>query len=107
MPINERTMKKVSLQRFVIFLLASSLTFAVSAQNANPERGRQLYENHCQVCHTSQVHFRAQSKVKSVGDILYQINRWRTELELNWSAEEMADVLDYLNQRFYHFSAER
>ena len=100
-------MTSVKQLRLLMLLLSCFAATTVLAQSTDVGRGEQLYENHCQVCHTSQVHFRAKSKVKSVGDILYQINRWSTELNLNWSGEEMADVLDYLNQRFYHFSMKR
>jgi mono/diheme cytochrome c family protein len=74
-----------------------------AAHAADPARGAQLYENHCRGCHESIVHIRAQTKARSLADIRYQITRWQEELKLPWTAEEIADVQAYLNDRYYHY----
>ena len=86
-----------------IFLI--SLGLSHSSANANDiERGHLLYENHCTTCHQSNIHIRKNNKAKTIHDIRYQIERWRNELNLQWSEQEIADVLSYLNQNYYHYS---
>lgn len=71
---------------------------------AEPERGRLLYENHCLVCHESAVHVRENRRVTTRIDIMEMITRWSAYLDLDWTGEEMFDVLEYLDQRYYHTS---
>ena len=71
-------------QPLVSMLLGSALfgsALIATAQTADYERGRQLYENHCTSCHESQVHIREHAKVRSMTDLRYQIQRWR----MNWN----------------------
>ena len=67
--------------------------------------GQLLYENHCQVCHTSIVHVRETHRARSLEDVEYWVTRWSGELKLAWSADEISDVVDYLNRRFYKIGA--
>jgi mono/diheme cytochrome c family protein len=68
-----------------------------------PSRGQLLYENHCQVCHTSQVHIRKNRKSKSIEDIRSWAIKWQNELELNWTMEEIDQVASYLAEKYYDF----
>ena len=68
-------------------------------------RGQLLYENHCQVCHTSIVHVRETRRARSLKDLEYWVRRWSGELKLQWSADDINDVVDYLNLRFYKIEA--
>lgn len=70
---------------------------------ATGSRGQMLYENHCQVCHTSVVHVRETRRARSLKDLEYWVTRWSGELKLPWSAEEISDVVDFLNRRYYKF----
>lgn len=67
-------------------------------------RGELLYNNHCRVCHESNVHIRNDRKAKSTTDIIYWVTRWSTHLKLNWSVEDKHDVAHHLNERFYKFN---
>lgn len=68
---------------------------------ATGSRGQLLYENHCQVCHTSVVHVRKMRRARSLKDLEHSVTHWSGELKLQWSADEISDVVDYLNRRFY------
>ena len=68
-------------------------------------RGKMLYTNHCHACHESNVHIRAHRKVKKKADIEFWVNRWSTHLKLNWKESDRQQVIDYLNQTYYKFSA--
>ena len=71
--------------------------------NEPAARGKLLYENHCISCHESMVHIRAASKAKTYEDIQYWVGRWASELKIKWSADEIDDVVEHLNQTFYHY----
>ena len=92
-----RTSLRIDLP-FIVLMLASRLAAA------DPDRGKLLYENHCDECHASTVHVREKHKAKSRDDVLSWIERWQTHLKLNWGAREMKDVLDYLDLTYYQFS---
>ncbi len=91
--------------RFKIMTLALAVAVLApaAALAANAKRGQLLYENHCTVCHTSVAHVREQRIAHSVDDIRKQVLRWSGQLNLEWRAEEVADVVEYLNSNYYHF----
>jgi len=68
-------------------------------------RGKMLYSNHCHACHESNVHIRAHRKVKKKSDIEYWVKRWSTHLKLNWNNSDREQVIEFLNQEYYKFSA--
>jgi cytochrome c5 len=70
------------------------------------ERGQQLYENHCRVCHSSAVSIRKNHKAHSYVDIQKWVYRWSLYLKLEWTEQDIQDVVNFLNQHFYHFPAE-
>ena len=71
------------------------------AATAIGSRGQLLYEDHCQACHTSVVHVRESHKVRTLKDLEYWVTHWSDELKLPWGADEVRDVVDYLNVRYY------
>lgn len=68
------------------------------------ERGKALYENHCKECHEGLAHTRHGSKINSIGDIRSWVASWSVHSRLEWSSEDVEDVADYLNNRFYHLT---
>lgn len=84
-------------------LLIVALCSTNPAQAASAERGKALYENHCQGCHDDTVHVREKHKAANFEAVVKFVARWEAELKLGWSAEERADVADYINTTFYHY----
>lgn len=74
-------------------------------QVAPVSRGQMLYENHCTGCHESVVFVREQRSVGDLQQLRAMVRRWVQELEAPWGAEEIDDVVRYLNTRHYHFSS--
>ncbi len=66
-------------------------------------RGQLLYENHCTRCHASTLHVRQARRAESLKVLQGWVIRWSGEEKLNWSGEEIAEVVDYLNRRYYKF----
>lgn len=77
---------------------------AVDAHAQNIDRGRSLYENHCQVCHTVQVHGRKGRTALSIGDLREIVDMWQRNQGLRWSAEESEDVVQFLSTTRYFFT---
>jgi len=65
------------------------------------DRGRALYENHCQSCHEALAHTRDNRVVTDVEGLRARVTSWSVHSGLNWSANEIDDVTRYLNRRFY------
>jgi hypothetical protein len=70
-------------------------------QPATGSRGRLLYENHCTHCHASVVHVREDRRARSLKEIETWVMRWAGVLKLTWNASDVAEVVDYLNRRYY------
>ncbi len=70
----------------------------------DPERGRALYENHCQVCHTPRVHSRANRLPINREELRDIVDRWQREERLRWSSQEVTDVVEFLNRTRYGYA---
>ncbi len=66
-------------------------------------RGQQLYENQCMSCHESVIHIRDDRRASNLGEVYWQTTRWAIDQQLEWRYEEVRDVAQYLNNRFYQF----
>jgi len=84
------------------FLSTLALTLDVYAQNV--ERGRMLYENHCQVCHTIDVHGRTGRIAIGIAELRAIVQRWQANQKLDWSADEIEDVVQFLSTTRYFFT---
>ena len=67
------------------------------------ERGRALYENHCIVCHTSKVHRRFPPSAIDREALRFIVRVWVDEQKLRWSAEDIEDVVHYIDRTHYQF----
>jgi mono/diheme cytochrome c family protein len=88
---------------FVLCLLlgAHSLTYAQGKQSE--ARGELLYMEHCNACHTAQVHWREQKLSTDWSSLVAQVRRWQGVSGLLWNEEEIKDVANYLNAVFYKY----
>ena len=74
------------------------------AQSADAERGRLIYENHCQFCHTPQVHSRPSKPPLTRNEVRGIVDHWRRYQNLGWTEQETDDVVEYLNRTRYRFA---
>ena len=92
------------LMRYAKAVLCAGLVLASSSALAETfDRGQALYENHCQSCHEETVHMRESRRAGSIEELRERVASWSYHAALGWSAEEIADVVDYLDRRFYRF----
>lgn len=80
--------------------LASVL--AAASEEAAKSRGQLLYENHCIRCHETSVHTRNPSRVTRLDDLYQWVEKWASVQHLGWKQNDIRDVVDYLNQEYYH-----
>jgi len=73
------------------------------AQYGDSGRGRLLYENHCQACHTPRVHTRVNRLPLKLDELRRIVDGWQRQEKLNWTAEDIADVVEYLNSTIYRY----
>jgi hypothetical protein len=88
--------------------MAGSALLVVSA-GATAEtfdRGQALYENHCMSCHEATVHTRETHRATSLADLRKWVASWSFHASLDWSSEEIDDVADFMDRRYYHFTAQ-
>jgi hypothetical protein len=91
--------------RFVWMWFAAAFVTgsACAAEPPDLERGRGLYENHCQVCHTPKVHTRANRLPLDANELRLIVDNWQREENLRWTPQDVADVVYYLRQTRYKF----
>jgi mono/diheme cytochrome c family protein len=81
-----------------------TMLVTLDAHAQNIERGRALYENHCQVCHSAQIHGRKARTALSASELRGIVDLWQRNQALRWSTEEIDDVVQFLSATRYFFS---
>ena len=96
-----------ALQRWVTAAVMSVLLAGSGSGVAETfDRGQALYENHCMSCHEATVHTREAHRATSLADLRRWVATWSFHASLDWSDEEIDDVADFMDRRFYHFTLE-
>jgi len=85
---------------------ASSGKPSAEAQAPTMSRGMLLYENHCLGCHESRLHLREHRSARDMNELRHWVAHWAVQQALTWDANDVRDVAQYLNLRYYHFPAE-
>jgi mono/diheme cytochrome c family protein len=93
---------------FPYLLLALALTCAApllaqAPVQPAPSGGALLYQTHCIGCHDKQIHWRDDRLAKDWRSLAAQVRRWQTNTGLQWTEQEIDDVVRYLNQTIYKF----
>jgi len=88
--------------KYTFLILATLLT---STGNADPDpmHGKQLHDEHCMQCHSDSVYTRSDHFVTSENALRTQVQRCNVNLGTQWFDEDVNDVVEYLNNSFYHF----
>ncbi len=87
------------------WLLAAGAAFALAFAPAvrAETRGELLYATHCIACHSSQVHWRDKKLATDWRSLTAQVRRWQANAALGWSDDDILQVAQHLNERYYLF----
>ena len=85
------------------FTLLSLAILAAPAYAADIENGADLHFTNCTGCHDESVYTRADRRVQSLDKLGGQVRFCKDSLELSWFDEDVDDVVEYLNETYYHF----
>jgi mono/diheme cytochrome c family protein len=82
-------------------LAFAAIPLAPHAQDA--ERGRLLYETHCQSCHYERIHKRdpARSVVRSIATLKIEVGRRAEQTGRRFTIQDLDDIAEYLARSHY------
>ena len=89
-------MKKLAL---ILILLGASPVVIADA-----DKGKKLHDEHCTKCHGSEVYTRKDRFIDNRAALDKQVKRCQLNVGAQWFDEDTSDVVNYLNQSFYHFA---
>lgn len=94
--------------RHAAVLATLAVAFSAAAQTPPaatpaPTRGALLYENHCQACHTTQMHWRDRRVATDWATLRAQVMKWQRTAQLSWPDEDIDEVTRHLNRSIYKF----
>jgi mono/diheme cytochrome c family protein len=93
-------MKRIILCVSLMLLMPSAYAASALGDDAN---GKRLYEANCVECHDSSVFTRKDRLVQSLDALKKQVANCTHMAKKEFSASETQDLLNYLNDQFYHF----
>jgi cytochrome c553 len=88
------------------WLLSAGLALVIGPAYAMPgdaARGEQLHRKYCLGCHDTRVYTRADRQMRSIADLAGQINACGHAVPRRFSADEVNDLVKFLNEGFYKF----
>jgi len=100
-PPFEPAMKRA--RNLSLSMLSLTIAMPLLAQAPPASRGALLYETHCIACHDTQIHWRGRTLVIDWTSLSTQVRRWQANANLNWTDDEIDDVVRYLNATIYRF----
>lgn len=83
--------------------LVAIAMFAVTAQAADPAKGKVLVDQHCSSCHGTAPYTNQTRTITSLPGLVERVQMCAKANGLQWGETELADVTTYLNENFYHF----
>lgn len=87
-------------------LAGLALLSGAGTQAQDLERGKLLYDTHCNECHYERVHQRLRSDIKDIGELREEVARRALETKRRtFSFDELDDIAEYLNASHYRFGA--
>ena len=67
------------------------------------ENGDDLHFEHCTGCHQEEVYTRENRNVRTLERLGLQVRFCKDTIGLSWFDEDVDDVVEFLNQNYYHF----
>lgn len=90
-----------------IALTGLALILGDAAQAAgDPVRGGKLHED-CLGCHGTELYVPPRAKVKTLSALKKETQRWNDRMNPKFNAQEIDDIVAWLNRDFYKFPSSR
>ncbi len=77
--------------------------FILPATAADIENGDDLHFENCTGCHQESIYTQDNRNLQSMERLVLQVRFCKDTLELSWFDEDVEDVVEFLNQTYYHF----
>jgi cytochrome c5 len=87
----------------VSLLILPMTTAYAAALPGDSADGKRLYDANCMGCHDTSVFTRKDRVVQSLDDLKKQLAGCAHMARKEFSESEAQDLLEYLNDQFYHF----
>ena len=93
-------MRSILCVTLLILLMPSAYAAALPGDSAD---GKRLHDANCMGCHNTDIYARKDRIVQSLDALEAQLISCSHMAKAEFSANEMRDLLKYLNDQFYHF----
>ena len=60
-----------------------------------------MHDTHCVMCHDAKIYARENRTARDFESLRTEVNRWQTNVSLNWSEAEIDAVTRWLAERHY------
>ncbi|MFD0912855.1 c-type cytochrome [Methylophilus luteus] len=94
----------------ILALSTMAVSNAYAEATADVQAGEKLVKSQCISCHASSfggdgsgIYTREYRKVRSLNGLKAQVTNCNTMLNLKWFDDDELQVVQYLNQTYYHF----
>jgi len=94
----------------LLLLIAPLAVHAGSSDSltlGSAKKGENLHNRFCTGCHTSAVYTRPDRSVNSYGGLVGRVGGCSSQLKLEFSRDQISDIVAYLNSNFYKFDPEK
>lgn len=92
-------------RRLIFFgtcILGASVTACSAVATGDPARGEKLHQE-CVGCHGTELYVPPKAKLKALSALKKEVEAWNDHMNPKFTAQEVADLVAYLNRDFYKF----
>lgn len=91
---------KVAIALLCLALAGGVMPVALAA--GDPMRGEKLHQD-CLGCHGTELYVPPKAKVKTLAALKKETERWNDRMNPKFTAQEVEDIVAWLNRDFYRF----
>jgi len=92
-------MRRSTVAALTVFALVTPFTVQAAG---DPVRGGKLHED-CLGCHCTELYVAPRAKVKNLSALKNETRRWNDRMNPKFKAQEIDDIVAWLNRDFYKF----
>ena len=88
--------------KYFVAILAFGLAVSVSASAQTP--AQTTHDTYCIMCHGTEVYTRKSRIANDYDSLWVQVDRWQSNVSLNWTSTQIDMMATWLATRYYGFS---